>query len=149
MSEYHSQTTKFKDEACLLDALVAAGHKREQIEVHKEPQQLYDYHGHATRYIDKTGDKANIIIRRNNLGYGSGNDIGFKLNPTTGTYDAIISQYDSGNGHWGPESTRMKTTEQIYAENVCKKTMAKQGFKFLGKKVVNGKIQLQYMDTRA
>jgi hypothetical protein len=149
LSEYRSNTTKFTDKDCLIEALIAAGYTREQIEVHDEAVQLYDFYGQATRYIDKTGDKANIIIRRNHIGYGAANDLGFKFNPATKTYDAIVSAYDSSTHHWGAESQRMKTTEQTYADVKIKKTLAKQGFKYLGKKVVNGKIRIQYMDARS
>lgn len=148
MSEYHSQTTNFKDEDALVQSLVACGYKREDIEVHKDAVQLIDFQGRPTKYLDKSGDKANVIIRRHNIGYGSANDLGFKKN-ADGTYDAIVSQYDSGQGHWGAESSRMKALKTAYSETVLIKTAKKQGFKYLGKKIVNGKPQLQWLDTRA
>lgn len=148
MSEYRATTTKFKDEECLVNALVESGYDRSVIEVHKEPQQLIDYVGRPTRYLDKNGDKANIIVRRRNIGYGSANDLGFKLNPATGTYDAIISEFDSSPRHWGPSSLRFKKLKVDYTEQVGIKTAKKNGFKFLGKKIVNGRVQLQWLDTR-
>lgn len=150
-SEYREQSTKFKDRDCLVDALVAAGYTRDKIEVHEVPQQLFDYTGRATHYVDKTGDKANVIIRRNNIGYGSANDIGFRWDAATETYKAVVSAYDSGTNHWGPESGRMKKTEQAYAELVLAKTLPKNGFKLLpnSMKMVNGKKMIQYIDLRA
>jgi hypothetical protein len=148
MSEYRATTTKFKDEECLVNALVESGYDRRVIEVHKEPQQLIDYVGRPTRYMDPKGDKANIIVRRQNIGYGYANDLGFKWNTATGTYDAIVSEYDRDSRYWGPESLRFKKLKVNYTEQVGIKTAKKNGFKFLGKKVVNGKVQLQWMDTR-
>jgi hypothetical protein len=131
-----------------VNALVDAGYDRSVIEVHDTPQQLYDYVGRATHYLDKAGDKANIIIRRNSIGYGSANDLGFKLSPD-GKYQAIVSEYDTGRNHWGPNSDRMKRLKVAYSEHNLIKTARKQGFKFLGKKIVAGKVQMQWMDTRA
>lgn len=144
MSEYRKNTTKCKDKAVLIDALVEMGYKREHIEVHEEPKQLFDWHGNKTYYLDKTGDKAHIIVRRQHVG-GAANDLGFKLNPETGCYDAIISRYDSGkhNEKW---LAGLKTS---YSDGVTKKTLAKNGFKYLGKEMVNGKIQIRYMKMTA
>lgn len=148
MSEYHSQTTKWKDKDCVVEGLIAAGYDRKDIEVHEVAQQLYDYHGRATTYLDKSGDKANIIIRRNRIGYGSANDIGFLFDKTTGTYKAIISEFDSGHSHWGPQSQRMKSARVGYTDAVSMKTAKAKGFKYLGTKMVDGRRQLQFMDPR-
>jgi hypothetical protein len=149
MSEFRKTETKFTDRDILIDALVAAGYDRSVIEVYETPQQLYDYHGSATRYTDSAGDKANIIIRRHHIGYGSANDMGFKFNPETKTYDAMISDFDTGNNNWGPESPRMKATEVAYGDLKTKKTLLRNGFKFLGKEMVNGRLQVKYLDLRA
>jgi hypothetical protein len=144
MSEYRKSTTNCKDREVLIGALIEMGYKREHIEIHEQAQQLIDFQGHPTRYIDPTGDKANVIVRRRHVG-GAANDLGFKLNPETGTYDAIISRYDSGkhNAKW---LAGLKTN---YAEKGLAKTLKKQGFKYLGKEIVNGKIQIKYMDMKA
>lgn len=144
MSTYRKSTTNCKDKECLIDALIEMGYKREHIEVHEKAQQLYDYKGRPTHYVDPKGDRANIIVRRQFVG-GAANDLGFKLNEETGTYDAIISDYDSGkhNSKW---LSGLKTN---YSEKTLIKTCRNQGLKFLGKKVVNGKIQMQWLDTRA
>lgn len=149
MSEYHSQTTKFKDKECLISGLVQAGYDRSVIEDNATPQQLFDYHGRPTKYLDKNGDKAEIIVRRHNIGYGAANDLGFKWNAKTQTYDAIISNYDSADGNWGVSGPRMKNLKKGYGDAIAMKSAKRQGFKYLGKKVVDGKIQLQFMDTRA
>lgn len=86
MSEFTVCKTKFKDRDALVDALVESGFKREEIEIHETPQNLYGYHG------DKRSQKANIIIRRGSVG-SSSNDLGF-LKKEDGTYEAIISEFD-------------------------------------------------------
>ena len=149
MSEYHKQTTVFNDEESLVNALVDVGYDRSVIEVHKNAVPLVDYVGRQTRYTDKVnGDRANVIIRRNNIGYGSANDLGFKFNEETKTYDAFISQYDSSAAHWGIGGTRFKKLKAAYAEHRGIKQAKSMGFKFLGKQVVNGKVQLKFVDPR-
>lgn len=144
MSRYRKQTTACKDKEVLIDALVDMGYKREHIEVHETAQQLIDFQGKPTHYLDSNGDKANIIVRRKHVG-GAANDLGFKFNAETGTYDAIISNYDSSkhNAKW---IAGLKTN---YNERGLAKTLKKQGFKYLGKEVVDGKIQIRYMDMKA
>jgi len=148
MSEYHKQTTTFNDEECLVKALVDIGYSREQIEVHKDAVALVDYVGRQTHYTDSNGDKANVIIRRQHLGYRAGNDVGFKWNVETKSYDAMISEYDSSAAHWGAEGSRFKKLKTQYSEHRSMKQAKKMGFRFLGKKVVNGKVQLQFVDPR-
>ncbi|PWT76228.1 MAG: hypothetical protein C5B59_07090 [Bacteroidetes bacterium] len=141
MSEYHAQKTQFKDGACLVDALKEQGYS--EVEVHEVATQLFDWHGHTTRYLDPNGDKANIIVRRHIVG-GAANDLGFKK-MADGTYEAIVSQYDSHkhNAQW------FKGLKKSYVEKVDHKTAAKNGLKFLGRKIVNGRVQLQFLDPRA
>lgn len=141
MSEFHAQKTSYKDVECLVSALKEQGYA--EVEVHEVAQQLYDWHGKKTFYLDKEGDKANVIVRRHIIG-GAANDMGFKRN-ADGTFDAIVSQYDSGkhNAKWFGQ------LKAKYAEKVDMKTAAKNGLRFLGRKVVNGKVQLQFLDPRA
>lgn len=88
MSRYATVKTEFKDDRALVDALVETGKWAiEQIEIHHEPQNLLGYRG------DQRKEKANIIIRRKNIGRVS-NDIGF-LKEKDGNYKAIISEYDA------------------------------------------------------
>lgn len=142
-SEYRKTTTKCRDREVLIDALVDMGYKREYIEVHDQAQQLFDWHGRPTTYTDKNGDKANIIVRRQHVG-GAANDLGFKLE-ADGNYAAVISQYDSGkhNTKW---LSGLKTS---YSDKRVKKELAKNGFKYLGKEMVGGKIQIRYLKMTA
>ena len=143
MSEYRKNTTNCKDKECLIEALIEMGYKREHIEIHDVPQQLIDFRGRPTRYLDSSGDKANIIVRRAHVG-GSANDLGFKFNTESGTYDAIISDFDSGkhNAKW------LGGLKGNYSVANLVKTGKAQGLKFLGKKVENGKTRLQWLDPR-
>lgn len=143
MSEYHAVKTIYKDKEALVEALGEMGYTKEMVELHDTPQQLIDYCGRPTKYLDKNGDKANIIVRRKYVG-GSANDLGF-AKQADGTYAAIISQFDLGK-----HSVKWQNKlQQNYTEKVTIKTAAKQGFKFLGKKTVAGKVQLQWLDTRS
>jgi hypothetical protein len=141
VSEYHAVKTEYKDKASLIAALGEMGYTT--VEDHETPQQLIDYHGRPTTYLDKSGDKANIIVRRQFVG-SAANDLGFKKSED-GTYSAIVSQYDSGkhNTNW------FNKLRGHYTEKVTIKTAEKQGFKFLGKKVVGNKVRLQWLDTRS
>jgi hypothetical protein len=97
MSKYAQYNTVMNDPKCLKKVLEK--HFKE-VELHSEPQRLVDFQGRQTTYVDKTGDKAEIIVRRKHVG-GAANDIGF-VKDTTGNFKAVISAYDSGkhNAKW-------------------------------------------------
>ena len=141
MSEYHELKTEYKDRDCLVEALNDAGYKT--VEVSETPLPLYDYTGRQTHYLDKTGDKANVIVRRKYIG-GMPNDLGF-AKQADGTYSAIVSDYDSSKHNKGWFNNLRKS----YVEKVDIKTAAKQGFKFLRKENVGKKVVLRFLDTRA
>ena len=90
MSHYSKVSTKIKNRACLVKALVDLGFPADKIEVHDIPKSLLGYMN------DVRPEKANVILRRHQVG-GSSNDIGFVLRED-GTFEAIISEYDSGSG---------------------------------------------------
>jgi len=95
MSLYCQIETAMKNQEALIFALMETGlWQREQIEIYDEPQHLFGYRG------DLRQDKANIIIRRKNVGPSS-NDIGFQRNED-GTFKAIISEFDKSkyNQSW-------------------------------------------------
>jgi hypothetical protein len=135
MSAYHTQKTQYKDRDALVEALGEQGYKT--VEVHEVATNLYGYHG------DMRSQKANVIVRRQYVG-SAANDLGF-VKEEDGTYSAIVSSYDSGkhNAEW------YYGLKRAYVERVDIKTAAKQGFKYLGKKIVAGKVQLQFLDGRA
>lgn len=135
MSAYHSLKTEYKDRDALVAALAEQGYTN--VEVHDAAQPLYGHRG------DQRKETANIIVRRKFVG-GAANDLGFVKSPD-GSYSAIVSEYDSGkhNQNW------FNGLKRAYTEKVAIKTAAKNGFKYLGKKIVAGKIQIQWLDTRA
>lgn len=135
MSAYHTQKTQYKDRDCLIAALNAQGYK--DVEVHEVATNLYGYHG------DMRAQKANVIVRRKHIS-SAANDLGF-VKSEDGTYSAIVSAFDSGkhDAQW------FKGLKKAYTEARDMKTAAANGFKFLGKKIINGKVQLQFADTRA
>jgi hypothetical protein len=135
MSAYHTQQTQYKDRDCLVAALNAQGYK--EVEVHEVATNLYGYHD------DMRAQKANVIVRRKFVGTAA-NDLGF-IKAEDGTYSAIVSEFDSEKHNEG----WFKHLKKAYTEAVDMKTAARQGFKFLGRKIVNGKVQLQFADTRA
>jgi hypothetical protein len=144
MSEFKKYPTEYKDKECLKAALAAQGYT--EIEDHEQGQQLFDYHGRATTYLDKTGDKANIIVRRKHVG-GAANDLGFKRE-ADGTYTAIVSQFDTHkhNVKW------MTDLKRHYNEKVTGKEAKRLNLKpyTVAKEiVVNGRkvTRVQYLQN--
>lgn len=133
-SAYHEQKTCYKDRDALVTALGAQGYT--EVEVHEVAQNLVGYHG------DMRSQRANIIVRRKFIGLAA-NDLGFVKAPD-GTYSAIVSEYDSGKH----DENWFRGLKRAYTEAVDMKTAAARGFKFLGKKIIAGRIQLQFADTR-
>ena len=127
MSKYGTAETIMTDPDDLISALCEMGWKRDQIEKHSTPQQLIDFQDNPTHYLDATGDKAEIIIRRQYVP-GVSNDIGFKRNPVTGRFEAIISEYDTMRH----DALWRKRLEVNYAEKHCITTAKKQGLRFAG-----------------
>ena len=93
MSRYCTVKTQFKDKEALIAALMETGKwTQAQVEINDNPHNLYGFQG------DRRSQKAQIIIRRKHIGR-SANDIGFTVGED-GSYEAIISEYDSGKyGH--------------------------------------------------
>jgi hypothetical protein len=86
MSHYVECKPGFKDREALIEALVAVGFDRSQIEVHEEGITLFGYRG------DERAQRAHIVIRRQHVGPAA-NDVGWERLPD-GTYRAWISEYD-------------------------------------------------------
>jgi len=135
MSKYNRQKSTYNDRDCLVAALNEQGYT--EVEVHDEAVNLIGYHG------DTRPEKANVIVRRNHIGTAA-NDLGF-VKEADGTYSAIVSDYDSRK-HGAVWMTGLK---KAYTEKRLIKHAAKNGLKYLGKKVVNNKVQIQWLDTRS
>jgi len=98
----------------LLAALADLGWDSGKVEVHDNPVALYGYHG------DRRPETANVVIRRNNTGVSSSNDIGFVKRPD-GTYAPIISEYDGnavarGRNRTGAGSTLAESIQASYGK---------------------------------
>jgi hypothetical protein len=69
------------------------------------------------------------------------NEVGFVFNAVSGKYDAIISEYDSDIF----TDKVMSQVRQNYTEGITKKTMAKQGLRWVGTTIVNGNRNLEFV----
>jgi hypothetical protein len=138
VSSYHTLKTQYKDRDTLVEALKEM-YNGADIEVHDVATNLFGYQG------DKRADKANVIVRRRFIGSAS-NDLGFKL-AEDGTYQAIVSEYDS---HATVTPAFLKGLQRTYAEKGAIKAAVRKGFKYLGKTIAaNGKPQHKWLDMRA
>ena len=135
MSAYHSQRTIYRDRESLVAALKAQGYN--DVEVHDVAQGLIGYHS------DMRNQKANVIVRRQHVGIAS-NDLGWEWDEKAGVFVEHISDYDKGKHN----STWLGHLKAAYAEAVDMKTARKNGLQFLGRKVINGKVQLTFVDNR-
>lgn len=136
MSKYHEFVCEFKDRDSLVAGLKDMGYPI--VEVHDVAQNLVGYHG------DRRQEKANIIVRRKDVGPAA-NDLGF-IKKSNGSFAAIVSEFDSGkhNASW------FIGLKKAYGENAAIKVAAKNGFKYLGKKInaTTGRQQMQWLDAR-
>lgn len=129
--------TQFRSPEALLYALMETGcWSKEQIEIHGEPQTLYGYRGDARQ------ERANIIVRRQNVG-GSSNDIGFIKNEDN-TYTAIISEFDKTkySEHW---TNKLK---QSYAFHAIKLQQEARGRQVSRTKLPDGKQRVTIQGYR-
>lgn len=137
MSKYAEAKTNIKDPECLIKALADNGYA--VVEDHTgNPQNLVDYCGHHTQYLQPgVDDTADIIIRRRYVP-GASNDIGYKKQ-ADGTYSAIISQYDSSR-HGAKWQNGVKVS---YQKHNIQKAAARTGQRVIqtGKKLANGNLQ--------
>lgn len=134
------------DRSCLLRALQDMGFTEGQIRVNETAQQLQGYGG------DMRADTAEIILPRAHVG-GASNDIGFKLNED-GTYGAIISDYDRGNGASSKHGSKsegihgysdkwLKKLTQRYTYQKLKDQCADQGFFIESESEENGELIIE------
>lgn len=90
MSHYLDGALQCTEEKHLIEALESLGFEG-KIEVHSQPQTLYDYVG------KKRAQKANIIIRRQHV-HRAANDIGFEKQ-ANGQYKWWISEFEASHGY--------------------------------------------------
>ena len=82
-------------------------------------------------------------MRRRFVGSAS-NDLGWEWDEKAGVFVEHISDFDKGkhNSAW------LGHLKAAYAEAVDMKTARKHGLQFLVRKVVNGRVQLTFVDNR-
>jgi hypothetical protein len=88
VSKYLKVQTQYKDRTTLRAALTATGIPFEEVPEGQPEKHLIGYMG-KTR-----SETATFIVRRANVGPGA-NDLGWHWNPDTGTFEEIISRFDS------------------------------------------------------
>ena len=135
LSKYTRQKSTYNDRDCLVEALHEMGYA--DVEIYDEAVNLIGYQA------DVRPEKANVIVRRNYISPAA-NDLGF-VRESDGTYSAIVSDYDR-HKHGAKWMTGLKVA---YTEKRLIKHAASKGLKYLGKKVVNNKVQIKWLDTRA
>ena len=129
MSEYHVVETEFKDQKCLIESLQEMGYHPE---VHNSPQNLVGYQG------DKRQQKANIIIRRREVGSAS-NDVGFER-VANGNFKCHASAYDSP---WRT-GNKIKKLKQTYSEKVISKAVRRTSkYSMVSRQEKEGKIKIK------
>lgn len=107
MSHYVECKPGFKDREALIEALVAVGFARNQIEVHQDAVVLFGYRG------DERPQRAHVVIRREHVGQAA-NDVGWERLPD-GTYRAWISEYDQRHRFVGAMQNRIKQEYAVAA----------------------------------
>ena len=138
MSHYLDVKTQITDVEALVAALCRVETKIgrnwtvKDIEVHEVADNLVGYHG------DRRAQKANLIIRRHNV-QGAANDIGF-VKQADGTYSAIVSEYDSGNGYGKTWQQRLMT---FYAVEKAKRTYQAKKIKYVERTNEKGLLELK------
>jgi Ca2+-binding EF-hand superfamily protein len=121
------------DADCLKSALKEMGYEFEE---HEIAQNLYGYEGR------KREEKANIIIRRKNVG-SAANDVGF-VRQSNGSYEMVISEYDRSAGKQSVDF--MNRLKQLYAVNKVKKKAKSMGYVIKTQKTDNdGRIKIKVM----
>jgi hypothetical protein len=131
MSHYVECKPGFKDREALIEALVAAGFDRSQIEVHQEAVALYGYRG------DERAQRAHVVIRRQHVGPAA-NDVGWERLPN-GTYRAWISEYDQR--HRFSESLQNRIRQE-YAYHAIARQQRVLGRTVQRRTLKNGQIEV-------
>lgn len=130
MSEYHIVQLQANDHSCICKAIEELGFV---YEVHESAVPLVGYIG------DQRSNKANIIIRRKNVGAGS-NDIGFLRN-SDGTYQLIISEFDKRQTNG---LKFLNNFNQIYGKHRTIKQAQEMGYSVLSTETTKeGKLVMQ------
>ena len=133
MSKFGTIKTSMKDGKLLIEALSIMGLKGIKNFI-GNPQQLEGYEGRFRN------ERADIIVPRQYVGHAS-NDLGFRRNPITGMFEAIISDFDSNrfNARW------LQNLQVEYNQADIAVKMKIQGWKLVNTGIkANGNRKLAY-----
>jgi len=131
MSHYSEVAIELTDEGCLVAALGRLGFKG-KVEVHREAQPLYGYHG------DMRAQTAHIIIRQQHVGPAA-NDLGFERQPD-GKYRVWVSDYDQKYNKY--DGAWMGKLKQAYGVEKARAEARKKGYRVSEQKMDDGRIRL-------
>lgn len=137
MSKYRVIAVEFQSETALVQALEDFVEKfGGSYERHETPTYLVGYLG------DTRPEKAEYIIRRRYLSSGA-NDIGF-ARQADGTFRAIVSDFDAGNGNYSDreESEKFAFIKQRYAYHQTLASAEIQGYTVYEEELEDGSIVL-------
>lgn len=135
MSKSIRTTTQFKERDCVIDALIDhMGLTRDQIEIHENAVDVYDYTGRVV-------GRGNVVVRRQNA--KSWNDLAFTFNAETKSFD-IIRDVDGGYNKVAQDDTWLGRLTAKYAEKrVLKQTKAMGFYNRVQPVRKNGKLILE------
>jgi hypothetical protein len=135
VSHYANIMLEIRDRDALIAALGDLG--LVEVEVHDQPQHLLGYEG------DVRPEQAEVIIRRQHVG-PLANDIGFRKTES-GSYEALVSEYDQRNGHGHEWRNRLM---QRYGRHAAVTRLQKKGFRVVREEQRDGKLHLMMGRTR-
>lgn len=137
MSHFVECRPGFTDRAALVDALVAVGFERDQIEVHKQAVPLFGYQG------DQRPQRAHVVIRRQHVGKAA-NDVGWEQ-CSDGTIRSWISEFDTRHRF---DEAMQRRIRQEYACAAVTRQQRALGRQVERRMLPDGEIELQVSGYR-
>ncbi len=137
MSHFVECRPGFTDLAALVDALVAVGFERDQVEVHEQSVALFGYQG------DERPQRANVVIRRQHVGRGA-NDVGWER-CSDGTIRSWISEFDARHRL---DASMQRRIRQEYACAAVTRQQQALGRQVERRMLPDGEIELQVSGYR-
>lgn len=110
MSHFSEIPVSYRDTDCVVQALIAIGYKKDQIEVHKIPAPVRDYRNQQTTYRwqdqkderFKAGDVAHVIVRKEHVGQTC-NDFAVYVDPAGDSKIFACDYSRNGNRCYQPK----------------------------------------------
>lgn len=134
MSKYKRIEVQFRNRESLVAALQACGVPFDMTSA-ENGLDLYGFYGDLRR------ERATFVVRRLHI-EAVANDLGFAYNAQTGSYEAIISEFDSrSNNRRGLQI--LNRIKQGYAENEVIRQARLRGYSVNRVKAEGGAVRLQ------